>query len=139
MNVPDYPLAASIAWLYADAIIHLLIAWYIDNVAPGEFGVKLPFWFVFSPKYWRNHVFSKAAPTVPLPAFLQPSSAPSSAAAVEVAGLVKMFRKNALYDSVHDKMAVNGVSFSINEGQLFSFLGHNGAGKTTTINLLCGM
>ena len=56
-----------------------------------------------------------------------------------MAGLVKMFRKNALYDSVHDKMAVNGVSFSINEGQLFSFLGHNGAGKTTTINLLCGM
>ncbi len=33
--------------------------------------------------------------------------------------------------------AVDGVSFSVEEGEVFGFLGPNGAGKTTTINILC--
>jgi len=32
--------------------------------------------------------------------------------------------------------AVKGISFSVKEGSLFSFLGTNGAGKSTTINIL---
>jgi ABC-2 type transport system ATP-binding protein len=35
--------------------------------------------------------------------------------------------------------AVNGVSFSVQKGELFGFLGPNGAGKTTTINMLIGL
>jgi ABC-2 type transport system ATP-binding protein len=33
--------------------------------------------------------------------------------------------------------AVDGISFAVNEGEVFGFLGPNGAGKTTTINILC--
>lgn len=33
-------------------------------------------------------------------------------------------------------VAVDHISFSVNEGELFGFLGPNGAGKTTTINVL---
>jgi ABC-2 type transport system ATP-binding protein len=33
--------------------------------------------------------------------------------------------------------AVKGISFTIEEGEIFGFLGPNGAGKTTTINMLC--
>jgi len=33
--------------------------------------------------------------------------------------------------------AVKGVSFGVQEGEIFGFLGPNGAGKTTTINMLC--
>ena len=35
--------------------------------------------------------------------------------------------------------AVDGISFSLEQGEIFGFLGPNGAGKTTTIKLLCGM
>ncbi|MGD9823104.1 ABC transporter ATP-binding protein [Desulfobacter sp.] len=35
--------------------------------------------------------------------------------------------------------AVDGISFSVKEGELFGFLGPNGAGKTTTINMLTGL
>jgi ABC-2 type transport system ATP-binding protein len=35
--------------------------------------------------------------------------------------------------------AVDNVSFDINEGEVFGFLGANGAGKTTTIRVLCGL
>lgn len=34
--------------------------------------------------------------------------------------------------------AVDDVSFTVNRGEIFSFLGHNGAGKTTTIRMLTG-
>ncbi len=33
--------------------------------------------------------------------------------------------------------AVRGVSFEVEQGELFGFLGPNGAGKTTTISMLC--
>jgi ABC-2 type transport system ATP-binding protein len=33
--------------------------------------------------------------------------------------------------------AVDSISFSVQEGEIFGFLGPNGAGKTTTISMLC--
>ncbi len=36
-------------------------------------------------------------------------------------------------------VAVDEVSFAIDEGSIFGFLGPNGAGKTTTINMLTGL
>ncbi|HEX9020593.1 MAG TPA: ATP-binding cassette domain-containing protein, partial [Nitrospirota bacterium] len=33
--------------------------------------------------------------------------------------------------------AVDDISFSVGEGEVFGFLGPNGAGKTTTISILC--
>lgn len=35
--------------------------------------------------------------------------------------------------------AVNNITFSVNRGEIFGFLGANGAGKTTTIRVLCGL
>ena len=35
--------------------------------------------------------------------------------------------------------AVDDISFSVEEGNLFAFLGLNGAGKSTTINILVGV
>lgn len=35
--------------------------------------------------------------------------------------------------------AVDGITFSVERGSLFSFLGVNGAGKSTTINILCSI
>lgn len=49
---------------------------------------------------------------------------------VEVKDLVKRFG---------DFTAVDRVSFSVTEGEIFGFLGSNGAGKTTTIRMLCGL
>ena len=48
---------------------------------------------------------------------------------IEVRGLRKSFK---------DVVAVRDVSFSVEEGSLFAFLGVNGAGKSTTISILCG-
>jgi len=58
-----------------------------------------------------------------------PSSAPS-AAAIDVRGLTRKFGAF---------VAVNDLSFSVKQGEIFGFLGANGAGKSTTIRMLCGL
>ena len=47
---------------------------------------------------------------------------------LEVNGLVKTFGR---------KRVVNGVSFSVEAGEIVGLLGPNGAGKTTTLAVLC--
>ena len=37
------------------------------------------------------------------------------------------------------KKALNDVSFKVNKGEIFAFIGHNGAGKTTLIKSICGI
>lgn len=51
----------------------------------------------------------------------------SSSFAIEVQGLTKRYG---------ELVAVNGISFAVNRGEIFAFLGPNGAGKTTTVEIL---
>lgn len=37
------------------------------------------------------------------------------------------------------KTAVNNVSLTVNDGEIYAFIGHNGAGKTTTIKSMVGI
>jgi ABC-2 type transport system ATP-binding protein len=49
---------------------------------------------------------------------------------IEIRGLTKRFGKT---------VAVNGLSFTVEQGDAFGFVGPNGAGKTTTIRMLTGL
>ncbi len=44
-----------------------------------------------------------------------------------------------LHKSFGDVQAVRGVSFAVQQGEIFSLLGPNGAGKSTTISMLAGL
>ena len=51
-------------------------------------------------------------------------------AIIEVDGLVKRYG---------DHTAVNGISFAVEQGEIFGILGPNGAGKTTTVECIEGL
>ena len=46
---------------------------------------------------------------------------------IKIKNLTKKFK---------EKIAVNNINLSIEEGELFALLGTNGAGKTTTIKMI---
>lgn len=46
---------------------------------------------------------------------------------------------NNIYKSLGKRQVINGIDFSIEEGEIFGFLGPNGAGKTTTIKMIVGL
>ena len=48
---------------------------------------------------------------------------------IEVKGLTKRYGSN---------VAIDHVSFSVDEGTIVGFLGPNGAGKSTTMNIITG-
>jgi ABC-2 type transport system ATP-binding protein len=53
-----------------------------------------------------------------------------SGLAIDVRGLTRRFASF---------VAVDDLSFSVKQGEIFGFLGANGAGKSTTIRMLCGL
>jgi ABC-type multidrug transport system ATPase subunit len=57
-------------------------------------------------------------------------TADRSSSAIQCEGLTKVLGSRRVVDS---------VSLSVEEGEIFGFLGRNGAGKTTTIRMLMGL
>ncbi|MDE6676007.1 MAG: ATP-binding cassette domain-containing protein, partial [Acetatifactor sp.] len=49
---------------------------------------------------------------------------------LECTNLTKSYKK---------KCVVNNLSFRVEKGEIFAFLGSNGAGKTTTIKMILGL
>ena len=54
----------------------------------------------------------------------------STDAIIETRELTKLY---------NGQVAVENLTFSVNEGEIFGFLGPNGAGKTTTLLMLLGL
>src|SRR6478609_5575005 len=51
----------------------------------------------------------------------------------------KVIKVEKLTKKFGDFVAVDNISFEVNKGEIFGFLGANGAGKTTAMRMLCGL
>ena len=51
----------------------------------------------------------------------------------------KVITANKLTKRFGEFVAVDHISFEVNKGEIFGFLGANGAGKTTAMRMLCGL
>lgn len=52
---------------------------------------------------------------------------------------MKVIEANKLSKHFGPFRAVDGISFEVDRGEIFGFLGANGAGKTTAMRMLCGL
>lgn len=50
---------------------------------------------------------------------------------IEIKNVTKIYNR--------EKKAIDNLSFTVNDGEIFAFIGHNGAGKTTTIKAIVGI
>ena len=52
---------------------------------------------------------------------------------------LRLIEVQNLHKTYGDTVAVNDVSFTVREGEIFGILGPNGAGKTTTVESISGL
>ncbi|XP_061694281.1 retinal-specific phospholipid-transporting ATPase ABCA4 [Syngnathoides biaculeatus] len=55
-----YSFLTSVLMMAVDATLYGVLAWYLDNVFPGQYGIGRPFYFPLQPSYWH-----KASPAPP--------------------------------------------------------------------------
>ncbi|XP_034558386.1 retinal-specific phospholipid-transporting ATPase ABCA4-like [Notolabrus celidotus] len=53
-----YSFLTSVLMMVFDAILYAVLAWYLDNVFPGQYGIGRPFYFPFQPSYWQSSASS---------------------------------------------------------------------------------
>ncbi|CAG9334839.1 unnamed protein product [Blepharisma stoltei] len=138
-EVYHYSFGTCIYFLIIDSGIFVILAVYLDQVWPTEWGVKRPWYFLFTKSFW---IKSKKSALENL--FTQDIKWGDNVEQVEEdlekqkengnALLIRNFKK-----VFGNKVAVEDISLDIYKGQIFALLGHNGAGKTTTISMMCGL
>lgn len=138
----DFSLAQVIGLLLLDALLYGLVAWYVEAVFPGEYGVPQPWYFFILPSYWcssprvaflKEKEDEEDAEKASKGEFMEEEPA-GLVAGVKIKRLAKVFKVGN-----KSKEAVRDLTLNMFEGQITVLLGHNGAGKTTTLSMLTGL
>ncbi|XP_064227202.1 retinal-specific phospholipid-transporting ATPase ABCA4 isoform X1 [Aotus nancymaae] len=147
----EFSFLLSMQMMLLDAAIYGLLAWYLDQVFPGDYGTPLPWYFLLQESYWlggegcstrEERALEKTEPVTEEmedpehPGGIHDSfferEHPGWVAGVCVKNLVKTFEP-------YGRPAVDRLNITFYENQITAFLGHNGAGKTTTLSILTGL
>ena len=54
-------------------------------------------------------------------------------------GEIEMINIDNIKKNFDDRRILNGVSFSVKNGEIYGIIGKNGAGKTTLMNIIAGL
>uniref|UniRef100_A0AAY4BEA4 ABC transporter domain-containing protein n=1 Tax=Denticeps clupeoides TaxID=299321 RepID=A0AAY4BEA4_9TELE len=129
----DFSLGQVMAMLLLDAVLYGLVAWYVEAVFPGEYGVPLPWYFFL--------LVLSVIPVIPAVLLEEDSekAMKSEFFEEEPSGLVSGVKIKHLAKVTSSKEAVRDLTLNMFEGQITVLLGHNGAGKSTTLSMLTGL
>ena len=133
------PIGMSMIFMVMDGIIYYLIAWYIDAVFPGQYGVPRAPYFFLQKSYWTGKSEKSGDEKEDIVRHDVPSELREDKpeVGVELINLTKVYSSGCC--TKREKVAVNELSLQFYNDEITSFLGHNGAGKTTTMSMLTGM
>eukprot|EP00054_Salpingoeca_dolichothecata_P030926 m.256674 g.256674 ORF g.256674 m.256674 type:complete len:1715 (+) comp26744_c0_seq8:78-5222(+) len=138
----DFSFGAVMGMLIFDIILYMALAWYIEGVFPGDFGIPQKWYFPCLPSYWCGTSGKRSSEEEPL---LSPlisedvDEASRDKFETDPSDLVAGVEIRKLRKEFGTKVAVKGTSLNMYEGQITALLGHNGAGKTTTMSMLTGL
>ena len=143
----NYSVFTMFLMLIADLLIYFFLGYYLQNVLPQDFGVRKPWYFIFTKTFWgckknknnlnnnkEKQVFISEQKEIDDDNFqgeeiykemIDPKSS------LKIRDIVKKFDDG--------KIAVNHVNLNFYKNEIFALLGHNGAGKTTLISMLTGL
>ncbi|XP_060066261.1 phospholipid-transporting ATPase ABCA3-like [Ylistrum balloti] len=132
----NYSLGDAMGMLLLDSIIYFLVAWYMENIRPGEFGIPKPLYFPFTKSYWCGTKVEADLLEISVDHKDKDKFEPDPTdlkAGINISHLRKVFGS-----SKNGKVAVADTSLNMYENQITVLLGHNGAGKTTTMSMITG-
>uniref|UniRef100_A0A3Q0SZ69 Cholesterol transporter ABCA5 n=1 Tax=Amphilophus citrinellus TaxID=61819 RepID=A0A3Q0SZ69_AMPCI len=140
-----HPLYVPLLMLVVDCILYLLLAIYLDQVLPGDFGMRRSLVYFLKPSYWskrgRHYVEVSSVYDTEVNGALSGDESVEPVSpefrgkeAIRINNIQKVYKEK---DNIVE--ALRGLTFDIYEGQITALLGHSGAGKSTLMNILCGI
>ncbi|XP_053220123.1 phospholipid-transporting ATPase ABCA3 [Podarcis raffonei] len=138
----NFTVAHVLGMLLLDSVLYGLVAWYVEAVFPGEYGIPQPWYFFLMPSYWCGSpqtVLGKEKeeeedPEKALKSQYIEEEPSDLVSGIKIKHLSKVFKMGN-----KTKEAVRDLTLNMYEGQITVLLGHNGAGKTTTLSMLTGL
>uniref|UniRef100_A0A182IZM7 ABC transporter domain-containing protein n=1 Tax=Anopheles atroparvus TaxID=41427 RepID=A0A182IZM7_ANOAO len=142
-------MAHVLGMLLLDATFYLAVALYVEQIAPGKFGVPRKWNFVLTKSFWMEEVFGcglglatevEANGTLESERLkhsqryasnMEDEEPTGKPVGIGTVGLTKTFGEG--------RPAVRDLTVSFYRDEITVLLGHNGAGKTTTMSMLTGM
>ena len=154
----NYSVFIMFVMLIADLLIYFFLGYYLQNILPHDFGVRKPWYFIFTPSFWgckknKNQLKNNNINFQQSNSNLQ-NNEELIIGSNEVGN--ENFQSEEIYKEMNDpkdalrirelvkrfddgKVAVNHVNLNFYKNEIFALLGHNGAGKTTLISMLTGL
>ncbi|XP_045876226.1 ATP-binding cassette sub-family A member 13 [Meles meles] len=137
-----------VCWMMAfDSGLYFLCGWYLNNLIPGNFGLRKPWYFPFTVSYWKN-LWGLVAKTPQAPGsdlsfinehFDNKGSALQNGEGKPGGGPPGVALVSVTKEYEPHKAAIRDLTLTFHRDQITALLGTNGAGKTTVISMLTGL
>nr|XP_025862483.1 ATP-binding cassette sub-family A member 13-like [Vulpes vulpes] len=137
-----------VCWMILfDSGLYFVCGWYLNNLVPGAFGLRKPWYFPFTASYWKSLCgLAAGGRRTPGPDLSFPpedsdreGSPRHDGAGAAGGGPPGVALVSVTKEYEPHKAAVRDLSVTFHSDQITALLGTNGAGKTTVISVLTGL
>ena len=148
----NYSVLIMFIMLIGDLLLYLFLGYYLQNILPHDFGVRKPWYFIFTKSFWgckkkrnilKNPITDNSSDNNELITgnnIAENENFQSEDIYKEMINPKDTLKIRQLVKRFDDgKVAVDHVNLNFYKNEIFALLGHNGAGKTTLISMLTGL